>query len=209
MEPSRNKIECEEYLLSKNSIDFDVTIIRPSHTYDDTKLMISVKKWSYEYAHIDRLLKGKKIIIPGDGTSLWTITHNTDFAAAFVDVLGNPKTYGEYYHLTSDKVYTWEQLTNLIAKELGVTPNIIHIPTDFILKYLPELEGDLKGDKMWSAIFDNSKIKKVAPNYKSTIGYEDIVTKAVKHYLSHPEIQKIDPEFEKAYDKIIEDYLKL
>ena len=91
---------------------------------------------------------------------LWTLTYNQDFAHAFLDVLGNPKTYGEYYHLTSDKVYTWERLNEIIADCVGVSPNVIHIPTDFILRYLPDMEGDLVGDKMWSAVFDNSKIKK-------------------------------------------------
>ena len=207
-EYSRNKKYCEEYLMSIHSDDFNVTIVRPSHTYDDTKLMISIKTWGAEYAHIDRLLKGKKVIIPGDGTSLWTITHNTDFAEAFVPLLGEKKAYGETYHITSDKVYTWEKLNEIMAECLGVTPNIIHIPTDFILKYLPHMEGELLGDKTWSAIFDNSKIMQIAKNYSPKVKYEDIAPIAVKHYLENKEVQNIDRDFEKIYDTIIADYLK-
>lgn len=206
---SRDKIACEEYLLSVHSDDFNVTIIRPSHTYDDEKLMTIIKEWGGEYGHIDRLLNGKPIIIPGDGTSLWTITHNSDFAYAFVPVLGNPKTYGEAYHITSDKVYTWERLNEIISENLNVTPNVIHIPTDFILKYLPNMEGDLVGDKMWSAMFDNSKIKQIVPTYQSKVCYEDIAPIAVKAYLEKEEYQHINHEFEKTYDLIIEEYLKI
>lgn len=207
-EYSRNKIACESYLNSVHSDEFNVTIVRPSHTYDDQKLMTIIKTWGGEYGHIDRLLNGKKIIIPGDGTSLWTITHNTDFAQAFVPLLGNKLAYGETYHITSDKVYTWERLNEIIANNLEVKPNVIHIPTDFILQYLPELEGDLKGDKMWSAIFDNSKIKEIAYDYSPKVFYEDIAPKAVEYYLKNKEMQTIDYEFEAIYDQIIEEYEK-
>ncbi len=207
---SRDKIACEEYLLDVHNDDFNVTIVRPSHTYDDEKLMTIIKTWGGEYGHIDRLLKGKKIIIPGDGTSLWTITHNSDFADAFINLLGNIKAYGECYHITSDKVYTWERLNEIIADCVGVRPNVIHIPTDFILRYLPDMEGDLVGDKMWSAIFDNSKIKTISPNYASKVNYEDVAPKAVKYYMNNEKMQYIDEKFEAIYDQIIEDYeLKL
>ena len=208
-EYSRNKIDCEDYLNSVNSPEFNITIVRPSHTYDDEKLMTIIKKWGAEYGHIDRLINGKKIIIPGDGTSLWTITHNSDFAEAFVPLLGNKLSYGESYHITSDKVYTWDRLNEIIAEQLGVKANVVHIPTDFILKYMPDMEGDLKGDKMWSAIFDNSKIKTIAPNYNSKVRYEDIAPKAVKYFLENKEMQYIDEEYEVLYDKIITDFEKL
>lgn len=208
-EYSRDKIECENYLKSVHSSDFNVTIVRPSHTYDDYKLMTIIKEWGYEYGHIDRLLKGKKIIIPGDGTSLWTITHNSDFAYAFTPLLGNKAAYGEEFHITSDKVYTWTMLNDIIAKELGVTPHVVYIPTEFILNYLPNMEGDLKGDKMWSAIFDNSKIKTIVPDYNPITRYEDTVKIAVKHYLNNIEMQNINQEFESIYDQIIKDYEKI
>lgn len=207
-EYSQNKIACEEFLMSVHSNDFNVTIVRPSHTYDDLKLITIIKTWGGEYGHLDRLLKGKPIIIPGDGTSLWTITHNTDFAKAFVPLLGEPKSYGEAYHITSDKVYTWDRLNDIIANCLGVIPNVVHIPTDFILKYLPNMKGDLLGDKTWSAIFDNTKIKTIAKEYVPKVFYEDVAPNAVKHYLNNKDLQNIDQEFEKVYDQIIMDYLK-
>lgn len=207
-EYSRNKIACEEYLFSVHSDDFNVTIVRPSHTYDDDKLITIIKKWGSDYAHLDRLLNGKPIIIPGDGTSLWTITHNTDFAKAFVPLLGEKRAYGEAFHITSDKVYTWTRLNEIISDCLNVKPNVVFIPTDFILRYLPEMEGDLVGDKMWSAIFDNSKVKTIAKDYVPTVFYEDIAPKAVQYYLNNKEAQFIDQDFEKVYDQIIEDYIK-
>jgi nucleoside-diphosphate-sugar epimerase len=193
---SDNKRLCEEYLISVHSEDFNVTIIRPSHTYNDEKVVAVIKSWGAPYTIIDRLLKGKKTIIPGDGTSLWTLTYNADFADAFVKVLGNPKTYGEVYHLTSDFVYTWERINELLCENLGVIPKVIHIPSDFIIKHAPFLEGELLGDKHWSAIFDNSKIKEIAP-------------KAIKRILENKDLQTIDEDFNKWYDNIISEYEKL
>ena len=208
-EYSRNKIKCEEYIKSQQTDDFNVTIIRPSHTYDDKQLMLTVKEWGSEYTLIDRIMKGLPYIIPGDGTSLWTITHNTDFAKAFIKVLGNPKTYGEDYHITSDKVYTWEQLYNITCDALGVKPNPVHIPTDFILRYMPHKTGEFYGDKHYSVIFDNKKIKSIAPDYKSTTNYEDVVSKAIDHYKNTKELQSINKEMNDLYEQIIKDYSKI
>jgi len=206
---SDNKRLCEEYLLSVHSETFNITIIRPSHTYNDEKIVAVIKSWGAPYTIIDRLLKGKKTIIPGDGSSLWTLTYNADFADAFIEVLGNPKTYGEVYHLTSDFVYTWERINEILCENLGVTPNIIHIPTDFIIKHAPFLGGELLGDKYWSAIFDNSKIKEIALNYKAKTSYEDIAPKAIKRILENKDLQTIDEGFNKWYDNIISEYEKL
>ncbi|HKL47268.1 MAG TPA: SDR family oxidoreductase [Candidatus Izemoplasmatales bacterium] len=202
---SQDKIACEQYL--KTVKDMNITIVRPSHTYNCQMIMAPVIRWGFEYAHIKRLLERKPIIIPGDGTSLWTITHARDFANSFVDLLGNPKTYNQDFHITSEKLYTWDQLTHITAKALGVKANIVHIPTDFIIRTLPELEGPLLGDKTWSAIFDNGKIKSISENYQSSIVYEDIVADVLAFYNKHQEKQKVSQEFEEKYDKIISDYL--
>jgi nucleoside-diphosphate-sugar epimerase len=203
-EYSRNKIACEEYL--KNVKDLNVTIVRPSHTYDNKMIMAVMTRWGYDYAHIQRLLDGKPIIVPGDGTNVWTITHASDFANSFVYLIGNKKAYNDVFHITGNKLYTWDQLTNILAKELGVKPNIIHIPSDLIIKYMPEMEGPLLGDKSWSAIFDNSKIKSISKEYTSKIGYEDVVKDVIRYYKENPDTHKISQDYEVLYDKVVEIY---
>lgn len=203
---SRNKQYCETYLQGLNDREFNVTIIRPSHTYNDQGLIFQLKSGTHPYTLIDRMLKNKPIILPDQGESKWTLTYNKDFAKAFVDIFGNEKTYHDFYHLTSDKVYTWNEITHAIYQALDVKPNIIYIPTKDILKHFPEFEGELYGDKYESAIFDNQKIKSVAPNYTSITEYPDIAKLAVNYYLSHKEAQKIDDAFIKRYEKLISEY---
>ena len=203
---SQNKKYCESYLLNLNDEDFHVTIIRPSHTYNDHSLIFQLKSSNHPYTLIDRMFKGLPIILPDQGESKWTLTYNKDFAKAFVDVFGNKKTYNDYFHLTSDKVYTWNQITYAIYKVLDVKPNIIYIPTEEILKHFPEFEGELYGDKYADAIFDNTKIKSVAPNYTSVTEYPDIVSKAIKYYQQTPSAQTIDHEFINRYEQLIKVY---
>ena len=205
-EYSENKKKCEEYLLSIHNDDFNVTIIRPSHTYNDDKLVFQVKSRNHPYTLVDRILNNKKIIIPDQGMELWTLTYNKDFAYAFLDVLGNPATYGEYYHLTSEKVYTWEKIYEMICEKLNRKPNIFYIPTEVIVKHFPELKGELYGDKQKSIYFDNSKIKAIAPNYRSKTDYGDIVKKAVKNLQGDKWLQTIDDEFIIRYEACIAEY---
>lgn len=201
---SQNKADAENYL--KTVKNFNYTIVRPSHTYDDQTLLVVIKKDGYPYAHIKRLIEGKPVIIPGDGTSLWTVTHASDFAYGFVDLIGHKKAALETYHITGDKYYTWDDLTHMMANYLGVKAHIIHIPSDVIIQYIEDLRGPLLGDKACSAIFDNKKIKSISSHYQSTIGYDDIVGKAINHYLNHESLQKIDLDFEKTYDLLIKKY---
>ncbi|BCR36318.1 NAD-dependent epimerase/dehydratase family protein [Mariniplasma anaerobium] len=205
-EYSKNKQLCEEYLLNLKDDNFNVTIIRPSHTYDHHGLIFQIKSDKNPFTIPQRMIDHKPVIIPDDGKSLWTLTYNYDFAEAFLDILGNEKTYQNYYHLTSDKVYDWNQLTQAVYDALDVKPNVIHIPTDFILKHFPELKGELYGDKKDSAVFDNSKIKRVAPNYISKTEYPDIVKNSIAYYLSDKKLQEIDVDFTKRYDALIEDF---
>jgi len=205
-EYSRNKAACEAYLTQQK--DLTTTIIRPSHTYNNQMIMVPVARWGYEYAHIKRLIEGLPVIIPGDGTSLWTITHASDFASSFVYVIGNPNTYHQTYHITSEKYYTWEQLTHITASALGVQANVVHIPSDFIIRHIPEMEGPLFGDKTWSTIFDNSKIKSISKEYTSIVGYEEVVKDVIQYYQTHKNSQKVSLEFETLYDHVIKEYLK-
>lgn len=206
-EYSENKKLCEEYLLSVHSKDFNVTIIRPSHTYDETMLISQLSSRRFPYTMIDRMIHNRPIILPDNGVNLWTLTYSKDFAHAFLDVLGNPKTYGQYYHLTGNKVYTWRKINEMICDAVGVLPNTISIPTDFILKYFPEYKAELYGDKKDSTVFDNSKIKSVAQHYQSNTEYSEIVKLAVVRLLENKELQEIDSEFNQKYDQCIRDYL--
>jgi nucleoside-diphosphate-sugar epimerase len=207
-EYSKNKQRCEEYLLSQQCDDFHVTIIRPSHTYNDKMLVSQLKSNRHPFTMIHRMRQGKKIIIPEQGMELWTLTYNQDFAQGFIDVLGNPQTYGQYYHLTSDKVYTWERINEMICEAVGVEPHIIYIPWDRIFNDFPEFKPEILGDKQKSLLFDNKKIKNVAPHYTSKTHYGDIVKNAIKYYDNHPELQTIDEEFNVRYDRLIADYEK-
>ena len=203
---SKNKQLCEEYLLGAQTRNFKVTIIRPSHTYNNKMLVSQLHSHSHPYTMLNRMKQGKPVIIPDKGMQLWTLTYNADFAKGFVDILGNIKTYGKYYHLTSDKVYTWERIHELIANALGVEMNVVYIPWDTIFEHFPEFQPEILGDKQKSLVFDNKKIRKVAPNWTSETDYGDIVKQVVDYYESDPSLQTIDTAFDTRYDGLIEQY---
>jgi len=205
-EYSKNKQLCEEYLESVNSEDFNVTIVRPSHTYNDEKIVFQLKSRKHPYTMIQRILNNEKVIMLDGGMTLWTLTYSKDFAYSFIDLLGNEETYGETYHLTSDFVYSWERIYELICEALNCKPNAVHIPTDFVLKHFPSYEAELLGDKNHSLYFDNSKIKKLAPNYLSQTDYGNIVKKALKRLLKDTTLQTIDEEFNQKYNECIEEF---
>ena len=167
-EYSRNKIACEERLVrAYREEKFPITIVRPSHTYDKTLLPFSAG-----YTIVDRMRKGKPVIVHGDGTSLWTLTHHKDFAHAFLGLLGNPHAIGESFHITGDEWLTWNQIFQLVGQAAGVPePKLVHIPSDLIAAYDPDWGAGLLGDKMHSMIFDNSKIKRVVPDYVARIPF--------------------------------------
>lgn len=201
---SRDKAECERILLNAyKSADFPVTIVRPSHTYDNTLIPTD---WGYTI--LDRMLKGKKVIIPGDGTSLWVLTHNTDFAVGFLGLFGKKEAIGEAFHITSDELLNWNQIYKMIADELGVKLNAIHIPSDFIAKYDPEHGAGLLGDKSHSVIFDNSKIKKLVPEFKCKIPFSEGIKEIIAWYKNNPNWQLINDDINKSVDEIIEAYEK-
>ncbi len=201
---SRDKIACEKILMDEyKKNNFPITIIRPSHTYDKTLLPTD---WGYTV--LDRIQKEKKIIIHGDGTSLWTLTHHKDFAKGLVGVLGNSKAIGEAFHITSDEFLPWNKIYELMAKELGVKLNIIHIPSDFIAKIDPKMRGSLLGDKAHSMIFDNSKIKRIVPEFKAVIKFEDGVKEIIKWYNENANWQIVDKNIDKIIERIIKKYGK-
>lgn len=206
-EYSRNKIVCEESLMNAyRSTGFPVTIVRPSHTYD-TVIPVAIGGWE-EYNIIERLKTGKKIIIHGDGTSLWTLTHAEDFARGFIGLLGHQQATGQTFHITSDEILTWNQIYEAVAHAVGVKANIVYIPSDFIARYDEFQTGNLLGDKSYSVIFDNTKIKTFVPGYAATIPFREGIRRTLKWFEENPEKKVINPETDQVMDKIIGEYEK-
>ncbi len=204
---AQNKISCEKIFQKEfEQTGFPITIVRPSFTYGVTTIPAAVTSWRMPYTLIERIRKGKKIIVHGDGTSLWVMTHNSDFAKGFVGLLGNKKAIGETFHITSDEVLTWNQIFNTIGKVAGVEPNIVHIPSDFINKIAPDIGAGLLGDKAHSVVFDNSKIKSFVPEFKATVTYEVGIKKSLEWMEAHRKYCEIDEENNKTVDMIINNY---
>ena len=203
---SRDKIACEDLLLRQFREDgFPITIVRPSHTYCERGVPVAVRGNKGCWQVMKRMLEGKPVIIPGDGTSLWTITHNSDFARAFVGLMGNPKAIGEAFQLTGDDHPTWNQIYQTIADALGVELNAFHVSSDFLAAVGSrfDLTGNLLGDKAHTVIFDNTKLKRAVPGFRSEIRYDQGLRMSVAHILAHPELQQEDPEFDEWCDKVI------
>ena len=202
-EYSRNKIACEELLLKAyRDEDFPVTIVRPSYTYN-TYLPIAIGGFGC-YTLADRMLKGKPIIVHGDGSSLWVNTHAEDFGKGFLGLLGNEKAIGQAFHITSDEVLSWNQIYQTIADGLGVEAKIIHIPSDFIVKLVPRLTGDLLGDKTWSVVFDNSKIKSFVPDFQATIPFSQGIRRTLEWFAENEKRRRIDENVNQEMDAIIQ-----
>lgn len=199
---SRDKAECEKILIEAwNAKKFPVTIVRPSHTYDNTLIPTD---WGYTI--LDRMIRGEKIIIQGDGTSLWALTHNSDFAVGFIGLFGKKEALGEAYHITSDELLNWNQIYQMLADELGVSLNFVHIPSDFIAKYDPEMGAGLLGDKAHSVIFDNSKIKKLVPGFNCKIPFSQGAKEIITWYKNNEKWQVVDETINAKVDEIIAAY---
>lgn len=202
-EYSRNKIACEERLLAAyRNEGFPVTIVRPSHTY--ATIIPSTVGGGYVLA--ERLRQGRPVIVHGDGSSLWTMTHADDFALGFVGLLAHPQAIGQAFHITSDEHLTWNQIHEIVAAALGVEPQIIHIPSDFIARVDPEIGAGLLGDKTWSVIFDNTKIKTLVPEYTATIPFHLGIRKTLAWFDANPQRKVVDPAAHERIDAIISAY---
>lgn len=204
---SRDKIACEEYLMKMyRENGFPVTIVRPSHTYDERNVPLGVHGKNGFWQVIKRIKEEKPVIIQGDGSSLWTLTFNTDFALGFVGLMGNPHAIGEAFQITSDESLTWNQIYETIAQALGVKLRPYHVASDFLsaVGSQYDYEGSLTGDKSVTVVFDNSKLKKAVPEFKPTVSFSEGVRIALDYVLSHPEECQIDdPEFDEWCDKVI------
>jgi len=206
---SRDKIACEERLMKAYREEKSpATIIRPSHTYGPSQIPLAVDNWEYPWTIVDRIKRGKRLIVPGDGTSLWVLTWNADFAKGLIGLLGNPKALGESFHITSDEALSWNQIYLEVYQALGLEPNVIHIPSDLIAAYWPDAVGGLIGDKANSVVFDNSKIKRFVPDFRCEVKWAEGVRRSVKWHEDHPQFHRIDNEMNAAWDKIIAAYEK-
>lgn len=204
-EYSRNKIACEDYLMQQyREHGFPITIIRPSHTYDERSIPLGVHGANGSWQVAKRMLESKPVIIHGDGTSLWTMTHNRDFAKGFIGLMGNIHAIGESVHITSDESVTWNQIYEIIADALGVKLNAVHVSSEFLAASSKEdFRGGLLGDKANSVVFDNSKLKRLVPEFVATTRLDQGIKETVQYILAHPELQTEDPEFDIWCDKLV------
>jgi len=201
---SRAKIECEECLMAEyRQKGFPITIVRPSHTYDNYKIPLGIHGGRGSWSTIKRMMDGKQIIVPGDGSTLWTLTHSRDFAKGFAGLMGNIHAIGEAVHITSDESLTWNQIYHAVGNAFGVTPKLVHVSTDFIVTCDPSFDGPLNGDKSVTVVFDNSKIKRLVPGFVAEIRFDQGVRMSAEYLLSHPEAQVDDPDFDRFTDAII------
>lgn len=199
---SRAKIACEERLLRAYRDDgFPMTIVRPSHTYDRTLLPMHGR-----YTMVDRMRRGLPVLVHGDGTSLWVLTHHRDFARGFVGLLGNPAALGEAFHITSDEALPWNEIYRMVGHAAGVEPELVHVPSDFIATIDEDFGSSLLGDKAHSVIFDNSKIKRLVPGFHATIPFHQGVREIMAYYDADPSRQVIDEPFNQLLDRILDAY---
>lgn len=203
-EYSSNKIACEEVLLSAYHTEkYPITIVRPSHTYAESTLPLH-GGWTM----MERMRTGQPVIVHGDGTSLWTLTHHADFAAAFVGLFANSRAIGQAVHITSDEWLNWNQIYEILAQALGVTPRLVHVPSELINAYDPLWGASLLGDKASSMVFDNQLIKQLVPGWSAGIPFSRGAREMVHWYLADPDRQLVDVEFNHILDRILDGYAK-
>ncbi len=206
---SRNKIACEERLIRAFREDgFPITIVRPSHTYGDSSMPLAVSSWERPFTSIARWRAGKALIVPGDGTSLWTLTHNSDFAVGFVGLLGRRQAIGHAFHITSDEALTWDEIHRQAAAAAGVEPRIVHIASDFIAACMPDFRGRLIGDASVSSVFDTTKIKRFVPEFRATMPFAEGIKRTIAWFDADPARQQVDAETDARWDRVIAAYDK-
>ena len=204
---ARRKIACEDRLMrAYREEGFPITIVRPSLTYGDSQIALAINSWTRSYTVVDRMRQGKKVIVPGDGSSLWVITHNTDFAKGLVGLLAREQAIGHAFHITSDEVMCWDQWYRLTAEASGVEPHLVHIPSDFIAACVPEARGGLLGDKAVSVVFDNTKIKRFVPGYCATVPFTQGIRRTIAWFDADPARRQIDDQANTLWDKLLEAY---
>jgi len=204
---SRDKIACEEVLVhAHQSTGFPVTIIRPSLTYGFSQIPVAIGSWEKPFTIVDRMRRGAKILVPGDGTSIWTLTHNTDVARGLIPLLGRPEAIGEAFHITSDEALTWNQIYGLVGDAAGAEPDIVHVPTDAVVAADPQMLGTLWGDKSNSSVFDNSKLRRLVPDFKAAVPFADGIRDTVAWFDADPGRQAVDDQANASWDRLASIY---
>lgn len=206
---SRDKAACEERLLAAyRENGFPYSVVRPSLTFGPSMIPLCMGSWNEPWTIVDRMRRGEPVIVPGDGTSLWQVTWNADFAKGLVGLLGNQRAVGHAFHITTDEVLNWDQIYRAVGRAAGAQPEIVHVPTDLICAYMPGQEGNLWGDKSWSVVLDNSKIKRFVPGFEATTSFEEGVRRSVEWFEADPDRQTIDEEADRQWDELIEAYMR-
>jgi nucleoside-diphosphate-sugar epimerase len=196
---SQAKIACEERLIrAYREEKFPMTIVRPSHTYD-ARLIPTHGGWTV----VDRMRRGRPVVVHGDGTSIWVLTHNRDFAKGFVPLLGNPTAIGEAFHITSDELLTWNQIYQILGRAAGVEPKLVHVPSSLIASVDRDWGDSLLGDKTHSMIFDNSKIKRFAPDFAATTPFARGAEEIVAWHDADPSRRVVDRSFDRVNDRLM------
>ncbi len=195
---SRDKIACEDLLQAAyRDRGFPATVLRPSHTYD---------KWTIPafggWTAIDRIRRGEEIVVHGDGTSLWTLTHASDFAVGFAGLLGNPLAYGDTFQITSDFVYTWNEIYSILGRAAGAEPRIRYATSAAIEKAAPERAGQLTGDMAHSVMFDNTKIRRLVPDFAPVVPLHTAAREIIDWHDAHPELRRVDPSLNALFDTV-------
>ncbi|MBO4356337.1 MAG: NAD-dependent epimerase/dehydratase family protein [Clostridia bacterium] len=200
-----NKIRCEEvFMRAYKETGFPVTLVRPSHTYCEWSLPVALCGRSGGWTIISRMLRSKPVIIHGDGLTLWTVTHARDVAKGMVGLFGNSHAIGEAVHLTTDEVISWDDIYSSIARVLGVTPKFVHVSTEMLCRFFPNEWGHFMGDTAHTAIYDNTKIKRLVPGFSATTTADQGIRESVEYLLSHPERQIEDPDFDALCDRVVD-----
>lgn len=197
---SRDKIACE--ILLKEAEGFPWTTVRPTLTYGPSQIPVCVGSWAKPYTIVERIRRGAPILVPGDGTSIWTITHNTDLARGLLGLMGRSEALGEAFHITSDEALTWNQIYTLLADASGARANILHVPTDALIAANPSEEGNLWGDKVHCTVFDNSKFRQLVPGFEARVPFAEGIRETVAWLDGHPDQQGIDEEANEGWDRL-------
>ncbi len=199
---AREKIACEDVLTRAHEAGFPMTIVRPSHTYGPSQIPVALASWDKPWTVIDRMRRGRPILVPGDGTGWWTLTHNSDFAAGLVPLLGLAEAIGLAVQITSDEVLTWDQIHRTVAAAAGVEVELLHVPTDAIVAADPGAEQGLRGDKMHSVVFDNSLLRRLVPGFAATTPFATGVRDSISWFEADPARRQIDRDLDARWDAL-------